>query len=556
MTLRATVLALLLAAIGCTKDSLSPAPQPPPAAPTVGAIEGWLCDGGGILTGARVGVDCGDRFVESTTDSAGYFRLEEIPAGAHWLEIDGDPEVPTWITAGATEVVRWGDCEPDPEPPAPDPVGSVEGWLCADGGVLAGTRVGVQLGEEWRETLTDAAGWFRLDDLPAGGHTLRVESGVELAVWIVEDSVTEVRDGDCEPDPVIENGGLRARICAPSGTYWLSGANVWIELADATVLSTTTDADGWFEIASVPPGTHTVHVTRGSFEMSFEATVASGETLAMPEPVCLPPRARIAVVSGLFDRVEHVLGQLGYGERHHYGPSGRTTVDEGGTIDVIFGQPYWDGASDVDPRNWPSDPASTYWLRSFLADPVWMSDYDIIMLNCGINDADIYTMADPTIVNRAVENLRAWVRNGGSLYVSDWASEILRLAFPGKINFLDDDSRFGWSRVGVAAPTQAAVARDQGLATALGHTDLTITLDLDFWVMLESMSAQPAELHAMVVGNAQRWYPNHSSAPVPDVPIVVQLREGTGRVLFTSAHLEIQTSGDLRQLLNYSIFEL
>ena len=50
-----------------------------------------------------------------------------------------------------------------------------------------------------------------------------------------------------------------------------------------------------------------------------------------------------------------------------------------------------------------------------------------------------------------ITNLQDYLGKGRSVYASDWASEVLRIAFPNRIYFLGSESTFGAARVGAAA---------------------------------------------------------------------------------------------------------
>ena len=73
------------------------------------------------------------------------------------------------------------------------------------------------------------------------------------------------------PELLDSLGGVRGRVCAPSGSTWVAGATVWVTLEDGTVVHTKTDGDGWYNLADVPPGKYTVHVKKGSFNTTFSS---------------------------------------------------------------------------------------------------------------------------------------------------------------------------------------------------------------------------------------------------------------------------------------------
>ena len=161
----------------------------------------------------------------------------------------------------------------------------------------------------------------------------------------------------------------------------------------------------------------------------------------------------------------------------------------------------------------------------------------------------------------ALRNLRASVRTGGSLYASDWASELMRMAFLERVNFVGDDLKFGHSRVWVENERQAAQFMDPGLQLALGTSSIRINLNLPPWSVLEEAQHQPPDLRGLVLGDVSHFGPgnytiNSDTQALPHSPLIVHLDKGAGRVLLTAAHTERQATEDLRNVLSYIIFEL
>ena len=162
---------------------------------------------------------------------------------------------------------------------------------------------------------------------------------------------------------------------------------------------------------------------------------------------------------------------------------------------------------------------------------------------------------------QALQNLRDYVDAGGSIYSSDWASEVIRSAFPDRINFLGDDTEFGHSRIGMEHSHQPAQVLDSNLEASLGQSDVQINLNLPLWSVLEPTNSQPEDLKVLVQANVFHYDPTDYSVVNDDLevihsPLIVHFDHGAGRVLYTSAHTESQTTQDLERVLNYIIFEL
>jgi hypothetical protein len=188
-----------------------------------------------------------------------------------------------------------------------------------------------------------------------------------------------------------------------------------------------------------------------------------------------------------------------------------------------------------------------------------MSEYDIILLNCGLTDSLL--RANSEVAEQALQNLRDYVDVGGSIYSSDWASEVIRSAFPNRINFLGNDNEFGHSRIGMEHSHQPAQVLDSDLEASLGQSNLQINLNLPLWSVLEPTEYQPDDLAVLVQGDVFHYDPNDYSVVNTDLeiihsPLIVHFDHGAGRVLYTSAHTESQTTHDLERVLNYIIFEL
>ena len=144
----------------------------------------------------------------------------------------------------------------------------------------------------------------------------------------------------------------------------------------------------------------------------------------------------------------------------------------------------------------------------------------------------------------AVTNLQNWVRGGGALYASDWAYTIIESAFPGKLSYYASPD----PRVGVSGAIQASVA-DSQFAADSGLTNLALDLDQNSWVILS-----PSAVTTLVEADVTAAGPQSVSA----APMVVRFSEGSGTVVYSSAHIEHGHSPqpELQELIKHTIFEL
>jgi hypothetical protein len=446
-------------------------------------------------------------------------------------------------SSDSLEYIEQRDNSVGATPAPPSLPGHIEGQLCnhASGQWLQGVLVTLELPEGALTRQTDTQGFFRFSSVPSGSYRLGLQGHPALhylEATVQPEETTLLGGTECD----VPRGDLEGRICGPSGR-WLVNATVSISTPDFT-LTDQTDASGEFVLRDVPMGDYEVKVWRGSFSTSFTATIEPGASTRLPEPVCIPPTTRMAVVTGIYDEVQLVLQGLGFELREYY--TDRTMgitypLSPRGSVDLINGS------------------NSSFWIEEFLSDPMWMGEYDILFLNCGLSDSLLNTTSESA--TEALRNLRAWVRAGGSLYASDWASEVVRMAFPERVNFVGDDLKFGHSRVGVENERQSAQIMDPGLQLALGTPSIRINLNLPLWSVLEEAQHQPPDLRVLVLGDVSHFEPgnytiNSDADALPRSPLIVHFDEGAGRVLLTAAHTERQTTEDLRNVLSYIIFEL
>ncbi|MBX7115947.1 MAG: carboxypeptidase-like regulatory domain-containing protein [Myxococcaceae bacterium] len=340
-------------------------------------------------------------------------------------------------------------------------------------------------------------------------------------------------------------GTVSGKLCAVAG-QWLSGATVTFGSA-----STTTNAQGEFTLTNLPPGMQVLHVTRGAFSMDLTVEVKDGQVTQLPAPACLPLTTKMAVITGEWDHVETLLTSLGFKIGARYGEAGKTTVDPMGTIDIIEGTD------------------KPYWLYTFLNDPLWMSQYAIILFNCAWFD----DIREPGGVNRiwfdpkagtAMTHLATYVNNGGSVYASDWANVIVNRAFPNRIKWRGACGR-GNGRCGVKKLSLGATVNDSGLAAKLGKSSVTVAMDQEEWVVPDP-NGQPADVTVfLTAANAQYWVNGEDDGSgvirqypedIHNVPLVLRFTHGQGRVLFTSVHEGQYATQDLKDILKYLVFAL
>lgn len=335
-------------------------------------------------------------------------------------------------------------------------------------------------------------------------------------------------------------GRVEGRVCAPDTATWLGGARVVLSGSDCEGVAfeheTISDSDGYFTFEDIPAGEHLLVVSMGSFNADYLVRVYDGETTNLTrgeEKVCLDDEGvRIGVVAGSYDSIETILDSLAVDN---------DVYEDGGYSYYGYYDYYGDEASPAE---------------EFLLDPALLAEYDIIMFNCGEHylywgyDWETYDEGPSAKVLEMAANIRGFVDGGGSLYVSDLAYWIIELAYPEALRFSDDESNYSSASRGAITTTTATVV-DSGLATALGHTSVTIDFPLQGWVVAEGTASYA---HPLLEGNASLL--DYSTLYDAALLVSFQPSPTAGTVFFTSFHNESQLEEDIERILHYVIFSL
>ncbi|RME24817.1 MAG: carboxypeptidase regulatory-like domain-containing protein [Deltaproteobacteria bacterium] len=303
--------------------------------------------------------------------------------------------------------------------------------------------------------------------------------------------------------------GISGRICDPSGDGWVIDAVVSasIDLDHDGIIDwtteTRTDSTGRYTLPDVPPGTWVVQVEKGSYSASTTVTVPDGGGVyELPEETCLDPDSvRLAVVTGEYDHVEHIIETLG--------------------LDYDL----WSGTTG---------------LRQLIGNDTTLNAYDVIFLNCG----DYSGIAND--MDELGPHLARFVEAGGSVYASDWASLVVEATWPELIDFHGTDSDFEQTAVGAMTEILADVD-DIVMAYAIGSDTAEITYDLDAWVVpLDTTDG----VDVLMRGTAPTF-----GDPVVDAPLVVSV-EPAGHIIYTTFHNEQQITDDMHAALSEMILSL
>ena len=121
----------------------------------------------------------------------------------------------------------------------------------------------------YNEFVTDSLGRIRIDSLAVDVATLEiVDDGEGLFRKI---SSEEVKDGDSVKFVMEKTGGLRGKVYLPDGVEY-----AWVQVYGSDRL-VKTDADGFYEMDSLPPFDYELRYIVGDSVVESSATVDAGE---------------------------------------------------------------------------------------------------------------------------------------------------------------------------------------------------------------------------------------------------------------------------------------
>ncbi len=476
-------------------------------------MTGLACDEetGKARPRSHISIEYGTQGDEVDADDEGRYRFDEVPAGEAVVVLPGRRRLQVDVASGRNSVVKDEACRGVPG----DDRGSIDGNVCNAhiGDVVVDADVVITLPDgSLIEDRTDAAGHFRLADVPVGDHVLRVTApgfGKSELVTVTAGEVVVVDvGGRCALPAPGSFGGVRGRVCSPDGGTWLVDASATITPEGDSPIVDHTDVDGRYLLEDVPAGEQVLVIEKGSFRTELPVVIPAGAILEIAEEECALQTSdlRIAVVRGSqYDHVENVLNNIG--------------VDIA-TIDVFDGS----------------------WAEELLGDDERVRDYGILFLNC--------RSAEPTYLASSLmqDRLRSFVADGGSLHASDQAYDLIEATFPDKIDFLGDDLVRGAADRGAIADVTADVV-DEVLAAGLGRTTASLHYALETWSTMISVAS---DVDVYLRADS----PLLDGTTLEDVPQIVGFEHGAGHVVYSSFHQEPGSHPDQVRLLELLMFEL
>ena len=151
-----------------------------------------------------------------------------------------------------------------------------------------------------------------------------------------------------------------------------------------------------------------------------------------------------------------------------------------------------------------------------------LSQFYAVFINCGSHN----------IVNSTV--LREYVYQGGIVYASDLAGDVLLLAFPGRFSF----------ETGSAQTINNAPIVLRSLAMHMGRDQLNVVFDQGGWYVVSYLADDATVyIRGYVAGHGER-------------PLAFSFDYGRGRVFYTSFHNHRQATGDMLSFIEYLVFRI
>jgi hypothetical protein len=341
-------------------------------------------------------------------------------------------------------------------------------------------------------------------------------------------SDTQLKALDDVVTPTIGYGDISGRVCDPTGYTWLEGATVFVNIYDdegwlTEVKITTTDEDGWWSLSELPTGqAHEVMIQKGTEVIeSHTVDIRAGRTTKLEEPACLDPSTLdIAVISGNYDDFDQVLDHMGI------------------TDYVVI-----NGLDQVE-------------LEDFLLNPTAMADYDLIFFNGGTLEEGVFydteDASNPTVAE-VQQNLRDFVTEGGSVYASDWAYDVLVQTWPDRLDFLGAEGTPNSAQLGASQAVNARVANFAMSEFLELDTDyVPVTYDLPVWPPLVQVGSTVSTHLVADIEYRENGVTLYQAAS----PLLVSFNGGGGRVVFSSFRMVANDNEDMVKVMKYVMFAL
>jgi hypothetical protein len=228
---------------------------------------------------------------------------------------------------------------------------------------------------------------------------------------------------------------------------------------------------------------------------------------------------RVAVISGDYDDFSTLLPELGIGD-----------------FEVINGQTGED-------------------LIQFLSSTENLSVYDMVMFDGGHLEEDVIYDTDGSDTDGNVvavhTALSAYVREGGSLFVTDWSYDVVEQIWPEMVDFVGDDTLPDDAQRGEPEVVDARVVHP-GMSSNIGAETVTIDFDMAVWPPVVSTSDDVTvfvrgDVHSREGMNTSQ----HNSSP-----LLLEFGSGDGTVVYSTWRATANDGGDSFEAVRYMFSRL
>ena len=350
---------------------------------------------------------------------------------------------------------------------------------------------------------------------------------------------------DKTDDNLTGDYSITGKFLTPNGEDAVSKATVNLFRDGELVKEGITDSEGNFVLSDLPKDNYQLSISKGKFSTNrnidlddlIDAFTFDLDSLPIDE---LPS---IAVVTGYFDQIENVLYNIGLVD----------TATGEPLFDIIDGSDVMDRhaahshghSTNVANRNNPMlNPNVDFGFGEFIENPDLLANYDIIFLNCGLNESKMGSS----------NNLTDYISNGGLMYATDYAFVYLSDITAGGTEYLTFEEPL---RSGDSWETEAQIFNQDLLDWILLNFDVdipngTVTIDefLPGWQAVDTYDSE----------TVIPWLygPVEYDGVMEDKYLAYTFLHGDGGVLYSSFHTENNTSDatTVERLMQYMVFEL
>jgi glycine betaine/proline transport system ATP-binding protein len=248
------------------------------------------------------------------------------------------------------------------------------------------------------------------------------------------------------------------------------------------------------------------------------AIVHAPRLVLLDEPPCFDPLAiDVAVITGDYDRFDLVLDNMGFAN-----------------YELIDG-------------------LTTPEVTDFLGNLEGMQQYDIIFFNGGLVEEGVFYSTDGSSTEHELylENIREYVRGGGSVYASDWAYDVIERTWPDRLDFVGDDAVPDAAQLGEYDLVTANIS-DAALSEWLGLGTLDVEYDLPVWPPVEAVEGS-VSVH---MRGSVEYRLGTERYSLVDSPLLVSFASGEGRVGYSTFRVARNASVELNLVLQYMMYNL